>query len=127
MGRCVLNRNYAALGILIYGAKVRMLISSGWCGKYIACRRGIFELKYFFSQGLESRNGDDLISAQAIKRRIKELIEAEEKSNILSDEALVYILKRENIEIARRTVAKYREALGIPTSAQRKRDKRLKG
>lgn len=95
--------------------------------KYIACQRGIFELKYFFSQGLESRTGDDLVSAQAVKRRIKELIEAEKKENILSDEALVYLLKRENIDIARRTVAKYREAMGIPTSAQRKRDKRLKG
>lgn len=102
-------------------------ISRVTTGKYIACSQGIFELKYFFSQGLESRFGDDLISAQAIKRRIRELIEAEEKDNILSDEALVYMLKRENIDIARRTVAKYREALGIPTSAQRKRDKRLKG
>ena len=83
--------------------------------KYIACQRGIFELKYFFSQGLESRTGDDLVSAQAVKRRIKELIEAEKKENILSDEALVYLLKRENIDIARRTVAKYREAMGIPT------------
>ena len=102
-------------------------ISRVTVGKYIACRRGIFELKSFFSQGLESRGGDDLISAQAVKQRIRELIQAEEKDNILSDEALVYMLKRENIDIARRTVAKYREALGIPTSAQRKRDKRLKG
>ena len=102
-------------------------ISRVTAGKYIACRRGMFELKFFFSQGLESRVGDDLISAQAIKQRIRELIESEEKDNILSDEALVYMLKRENIDIARRTVAKYREALGIPTSAQRKRDKRLKG
>ena len=101
-------------------------ISRVTTGKYIACRRGIFELKYFFSQGIESRNGEDSVSAQAVKRRIRELIEAEKKENILSDEALVYLLKRENIDIARRTVAKYREALGIPTSAQRKRDKRLK-
>ena len=101
-------------------------ISRVTAGKYIACARGIFELKYFFSQGIESRNGDDAVSAQAVKQRIKELIEAEKKENILSDEALVYLLKKENIDIARRTVAKYREALGIPTSAQRKRDKRLK-
>ena len=94
--------------------------------KYMACPRGVFELKYFFSQGLESRGGDETVSAQAVRRRIRELIEAEKKENILSDEALVYLLKRENIDIARRTVAKYREAMGIPTSAQRKRDKRLK-
>ena len=101
-------------------------ISRVTANKYIACRRGIFELKFFFSQGLESRSGEEAVSAQAIKHRIKELIDAEKKENILSDEALVYLLKRENIDIARRTVAKYREALGIPTSAQRKRDKRLK-
>ena len=95
-------------------------------GKYIACRRGVFELKYFFSQGIDSRGGDEAVSSQAIKQRIRELIDAETKEDILSDEALVYLLKRENIDIARRTVAKYREALGIPTSAQRKRDKRLK-
>ena len=94
--------------------------------KYLACSRGVFELKSFFSQALESRNGDDAVSAQAVRRRIKELIEAEKKENILSDESLVYLLKRENIDIARRTVAKYRESMGIPTSAQRKRDKRLK-
>jgi len=102
-------------------------ISRVTANKYIACRRGIFELKFFFSQALESRNGEDSVSAQAVKHRIKELIDAEKRENILSDEALVYLLKRENIDIARRTVAKYRESLGIPTSAQRKRDKRLKG
>lgn len=101
-------------------------VSRVTAGKYIACRRGIFELKYFFSQGLESRSGEDSVSAQAVKRRIKELIDAEKRENILSDEALVFLLKQENIDIARRTVAKYREAMGIPTSAQRKRDKRLK-
>ena len=102
-------------------------ISRVTANKYLACQRGIFELKYFFSQGLESGGGEESVSAQAVKHRIKELIDAEKKENILSDEALVYLLKRENIDIARRTVAKYREALGIPTSAQRKRDKRLKG
>ena len=94
--------------------------------KYIACSQGVFELRYFFSQALESHHGEDSFSAQAVRCRIKELIEAEKPENILSDEALVLLLKRENIDIARRTVAKYREAMGIPTSAQRKRDKRLK-
>ncbi len=94
--------------------------------KYLACARGVFELKYFFSQGLETRGGDDQVSAQAVRGRIKELIDAETPQNVLSDEGIVVLLKRENIEIARRTVAKYREAMGIPTSARRKRDKRLK-
>ncbi len=101
-------------------------ISRVTANKYIACSRGIFELKYFFSQALEGRGKDESVSSVAVRRRIKELIDSEKKENILSDEALVYLLKRENIEIARRTVAKYREAMGIPTSAQRKRDKRLK-
>lgn len=94
--------------------------------KYLACARGVFELKYFFSQGLETRGGDDQVSAQAVRGRIRELIDAETPQNVLSDEDVVALLKRENIEIARRTVAKYREAMGIPTSARRKRDKRLK-
>lgn len=94
--------------------------------KYLACARGVFELKYFFSQGLETRAGEDQVSAQAVRGRIRELIDAETPEKVLSDEDLVALLKRENIEIARRTVAKYREAMGIPTSARRKRDKRLK-
>ena len=94
--------------------------------KYLACARGVFELKYFFSQGLETRGGDDQVSAQAVRGRIRELIDAETPQNVLSDEDVVALLKRENVEIARRTVAKYREAMGIPTSARRKRDKRLK-
>ena len=102
-------------------------ISRVTVNKYLACSRGIFELKYFFSQGLERQDGEDAVSQQAVKRRIKELIDAEKKENILSDETLALLLKKENIDVARRTVAKYREAMGIPTSAQRKRDKRLGG
>ncbi len=95
--------------------------------KYIACPAGVFELKYFFSRALETEDGGDAVSAQAVKRRVRELIGAEDKNGVLSDEALVAALKSEGIEIARRTVAKYRESMGIPTSAQRKRDKRRGG
>lgn len=90
--------------------------------KYIATPVGTFELKYFFSQGVGA-GGD--VSGQAVKSKIKTLIDAEKPDNILSDEALVVLLKRDGVDIARRTVAKYRESLGIPTSARRKRDKRL--
>ena len=95
--------------------------------KYIACSAGVFELKYFFSRALEAESGGDAVSAQAVRRRIRELIAAEDKGGVLSDEALVAALKSEGVEIARRTVAKYRESMGIPTSAQRKRDKRCGG
>ena len=100
-------------------------VSRVTAGKYIASPRGIFELKYFFSQALESADGDEARSAQAVRYRIRALIEAEKPDNILSDETLAVLLKKEGVEIARRTVAKYREALGIPTSARRKREKRL--
>ncbi len=90
--------------------------------KYIATPLGTFELKYFFSQGVGS-DGD--YSGQAVKSKIKALIDNEKPDSVLSDEALVVLLKREGIDIARRTVAKYRESMGIPTSARRKRDKRL--
>lgn len=84
--------------------------------KYIATPVGTFELKYFFSQGVGA-GGD--VSGQAVKSKIKTLIDAEKPDNILSDEALVVLLKRDGVDIARRTVAKYRESLGIPTSARR--------
>lgn len=90
--------------------------------KYIATPMGTFELKYFFSQGVGA-DGD--YSGQAVKSKIKALIDKEKPDNVLSDEALAVLLGREGINIARRTVAKYRESIGIPTSARRKRDKRL--
>ena len=94
--------------------------------KYLACARGVFELKSFFSKALESAGGAESRSANAVKERICELIRAETPQNVLSDEDLVVLLKREGVDIARRTVAKYRDAAGIPTSARRKREKRLK-
>jgi RNA polymerase sigma-54 factor len=87
--------------------------------KYVQCPQGIFELKYFFNNGVNAVHGEQ-VAAEAVKQRIKKLIAAEDPQDPLSDEALVKILKRENVNIARRTVAKYREALGIFSSARRK-------
>jgi RNA polymerase sigma-54 factor len=97
-------------------------------GKYMITPRGIFELKYFFSSGLGGQeNGDTGMahSSNAIKARIKELIDAEEPMAILSDDELSDLLKKENIPVARRTVMKYREALGLGSSVERRRQKRL--
>lgn len=87
--------------------------------KYVQCPQGIFELKYFFNNGVNAVHGEQ-VAAEAVKQRIKKLIAAEDPQNPLSDDALVQILKRENVNIARRTVAKYREAMGIFSSARRK-------
>ncbi|GMM92055.1 RNA polymerase factor sigma-54 [Qipengyuania sp. MTN3-11] len=94
--------------------------------KYLACPRGTFELKYFFSSGVGSSDGEGA-SSQAIKARIKALIDAEDAAKVLSDQALVDTLKAEGFDLARRTVAKYREAIGLGSSAQRRRQKKLAG
>ncbi len=91
--------------------------------KYIGTPRGIFELKYFFSTALVGADGTSH-SAESVKARIKTLVDAEEPKKILSDDKIVELLKQENIDIARRTVAKYREALHIPSSVQRRKIKR---
>ena len=92
--------------------------------KYLNCDRGTFELKYFFTSGVGSADGEGA-SSQAVKARIKALIDAEDAKKILSDDTLVALLKGEGFDIARRTVAKYREAMGIGSSVQRRRQKRL--
>lgn len=92
--------------------------------KYIATPRGIYELKYFFTQAIGSNDGGDAHSAEAVRHRIKALIDAEGKA-VLSDDRIVEILKAEGIDIARRTVAKYREGMNIPSSVQRRREKSL--
>ena len=81
--------------------------------------QGIFELKFFFSSGVKSVTGSD-ISSSSVKEQIKEIIAAESPKNPISDQQIVTILKAKNINVARRTVAKYRETLGIPSSSQRK-------
>jgi RNA polymerase sigma-54 factor len=93
--------------------------------KYISTSRGMFELKYFFSVSIQGCSGLSAHSAESVRHRIKSLIEAENTATILSDDSIVKLLKREGVDIARRTVAKYRESLHIPSSAQRRREKRI--
>lgn len=91
--------------------------------KFIGTPRGIFELKYFFSTALVSEDGT-AVSAESIRARIKTLTDEEDPAKILSDDKIVDILKSEGIDVARRTVAKYREALKIPSSVQRRKEKK---
>jgi RNA polymerase sigma-54 factor len=100
-------------------------ISRVTSNKYLACDRGLFELKYFFTSGVQSADGGDAVSAEAVKSHIKTLIGAEEPDAILSDDQLVEMLRAKGFDIARRTVAKYREAMGIGSSVQRRRQKAI--
>ncbi len=90
-------------------------------GKFLVCPRGTFELKYFFTSALSRAEGGEDISSESVKHYIEELIGKETDDHILSDDEIAERLKERNISVARRTVAKYREALGIPSSAKRKR------
>ncbi|MGB1077754.1 MAG: RNA polymerase factor sigma-54, partial [Bdellovibrionales bacterium] len=92
--------------------------------KYIGTPRGIFELKYFFSSSIASSDGSDAYSSESVKAKIKNLIDAEDVNAVLSDDAIVNVLQEEGVDIARRTVAKYREAMNIPSSVQRRRIKK---
>lgn len=94
--------------------------------KFMATPRGLFELRYFFSAAIQAANGADSHSAEAVRSRIKELIDKEPVEAVLSDDQLVTSLKKEGVDIARRTVAKYRESLKIPSSVQRRREKSLR-
>jgi RNA polymerase sigma-54 factor len=93
--------------------------------KFMMTPRGVYELKYFFSSSIQASSGGDAHSAEAVRFRIKALIDAEPKNEVLSDERIVEILQKDGVEIARRTVAKYRESLRIPSSVQRRRDKSM--
>ncbi len=94
--------------------------------KYLSCARGLFELKYFFTSAIQATEGGDAVSAQAVKAAIRALIAAEGRA-VLSDDALVELLQTKGFDIARRTVAKYRESLGLGSSVQRRRAKALEG
>ena len=89
--------------------------------KFIATTRGVFELKYFFTTAIQSSDGGETHSAEAVRYRIKNLIDGEALQEPLSDDRIVEILRETGVDIARRTVAKYREALRIPSSVQRRR------
>jgi len=95
--------------------------------KYLNCARGTFELKFFFTSGVASADGEGAVSAEAVKAAIRQLIDAEDPGAILSDDALVDLLKGKGFDLARRTVAKYREAIGLGSSVQRRRQKALAG
>lgn len=92
--------------------------------KYIASQRGIFELKYFFTSAINSTSGGDSHSAASVRHKLKRLVDDEAPNKILSDDKIVELMKLEGIDIARRTVAKYRDAMKIPSSVQRRRLKK---
>jgi RNA polymerase sigma-54 factor len=100
-------------------------VSRVTANKYMATNRGLFELKYFFTSAIAAAGEGDAHSSEAVRHRIKEMIEAEPASDVLSDDKIVERLKLDGVDIARRTVAKYREALRIPSSVQRRRQKRI--
>jgi RNA polymerase sigma-54 factor len=93
--------------------------------KYLHCERGTFELKYFFTSGVAAADGEGAVSAEAVKAAIRQLIDGEAADAILSDDTLVDLLKARGFDVARRTVAKYREAIGLGSSVQRRRQKAL--
>ncbi|MCX5580817.1 RNA polymerase factor sigma-54 [Kaistia terrae] len=114
-----LNLKTVAEAISMHESTVSRVTSN----KYMATPRGVFELKYFFTASIASSEGGEAHSAEAVRHRIKALIDAETPQDVLSDDTLVKMLRDSGIDIARRTVAKYREALRIPSSVQRRREK----
>ncbi len=94
--------------------------------KYLSSPRGVYELKFFFTQALGSTEGGAAHSAEAVRHKIRTLIEAEAADAVLSDDRIAEMLQSDGIDIARRTVAKYREAMKIAPSSQRRRDKKLR-
>jgi RNA polymerase sigma-54 factor len=98
-------------------------VSRVTANKYIAAARGTFEMKFFFTSAIASADGGEAHSAEAVRYRIKQLVDGESAQDIMSDDAIVEHLRQAGINIARRTVAKYREAMRIPSSVQRRRDK----
>ncbi|MBO0741279.1 MAG: RNA polymerase factor sigma-54 [Hyphomicrobiaceae bacterium] len=116
-----LNLKTVADAISMHESTVSRVTSN----KYMATPRGVFELKYFFTSAIASADGEEAHSSEAVRHRIRQLIEAESASAVLSDDKIVEQLKRDGIDIARRTVAKYREALRIPSSVQRRREKQM--
>lgn len=102
-------------------------VSRVTANKYMATNRGIFELKYFFTSAIAAADGGEAHAAEAVRYRIRQLIDGESATDVLSDDAIVEKLRASGINIARRTVAKYREAMHIPSSVQRRREKMARG
>ena len=114
-----LNLRTVADAITMHESTVSRVTSN----KYIATPRGVFELKYFFTASIQAVNGAEAHSAEAVRDRIREMIENEGRREILSDDRIVSLLTADGVNIARRTVAKYREAMRIPSSVERRRQK----
>ncbi|HWA68721.1 MAG TPA: RNA polymerase factor sigma-54 [Rhizomicrobium sp.] len=112
-----LNLRIIADAISMHESTVSRVTSN----KYISTPRGLFELKYFFTASIQALNGAESHSAEAVRDRIREMIENEAPGEILSDDRIVSLLTADGVNIARRTVAKYREALRIPSSVERRR------
>jgi len=112
-----LNLKTVAAAIEMHESTVSRVTSN----KYLSCARGLFELKYFFTASINAADGGEAHSAEAVRHQIKSLIDNETPAEILSDDRIVEILMERGIDIARRTVAKYRESLRIPSSVERKR------
>ena len=98
-------------------------VSRVTANKYMATNRGLFELKYFFTSAIAASGEGEAHSAEAVRHRMKEMIDAEHAADVLSDDKIVEKLKSDGIDIARRTVAKYREAMRIPSSVDRRQAK----
>ncbi|TPI38269.1 RNA polymerase factor sigma-54 [Mesorhizobium sp. B3-1-6] len=99
-------------------------VSRVTANKYMLTPRGVFELRYFFTASIASAEGGEAHSSEAVRDRIKQMIDEEKPADVLSDDAIVDMLKESGVDIARRTVAKYREGMNIPSSVQRRREKR---
>ncbi|MCO6187066.1 RNA polymerase factor sigma-54 [Rhizobium sp. L1K21] len=115
-----LNLKTVADAIKMHESTVSRVTSN----KFMLTPRGLFELKYFFTVSIAASDGGDSHSAEAVRNRIKAMIEDESPDAVLSDDDIMDHLKGKGINIARRTVAKYREAMNIPSSVQRRREKR---
>lgn len=96
-------------------------ISRVAAGKHLACEQGLFDFRFFFSSAIQAVSGGEAFSSAAVQDRIRQLIQREAAPRTLSDDKLVALLNAEGIDIARRTVAKYREGMGIPSSVERRR------
>ncbi|MFO1014735.1 MAG: RNA polymerase factor sigma-54 [Caulobacteraceae bacterium] len=113
-----LNLKTVADAISMHESTVSRVTSN----KYLATPRGVFEMKFFFTSAIASSHGGESHSAESVRHKIKQMIDAERSdADVLSDDRIVEILKEAGVDIARRTVAKYREALRIPSSVDRKR------
>src|SRR3546814_4431682 len=108
----------------VFSSDLESTVSRVTSNKTMATPRGIFEMKYFFTASIAATEGGEAFSAESIRHRIKALIDAEIAEDVLSDDKIVEMLAGKGVDIARRTVAKYREAMNIPSSVERRRLKK---